>query len=99
MAHDFVAVTKTGLNLATSGTSANGTIPVDSGGSTARFIRVASTAASYIRIGSGVQTAVNTDLLVQPGDSIVLSTNGCNNIAALQVTAAGIVIVTPLEQL
>lgn len=99
MAHEFIAVSKTGLNIPTSGTSANGALPFDSGGTTARFVRVAATAAAYVRIGSGAQTAINTDLLVQPGDAIVMSTNGCNNIGALQVTAAGIVVVTPLEQL
>lgn len=90
-------ITQTGVNIATSATSANSAMPNNSAGVPARFVRIAATAAAYVRMGVGVQTAVSTDLLIQPGDSLIVSTSGANNIAALQVAAAGVVVVTPLE--
>lgn len=99
MAHDFITVSKTGIQLATSGTSNGATIPLDSSGGVPRLIRIAATSAACIRIGSGAQTAVTTDLQVQPGDSVVITTNGATNIAAIQVTLPGVVQVSPLENL
>ena len=99
MAHDFITVSKTGIQLATSGTSNGAAIPFDSSGGIPRLIRIAATAAACIRLGSGAQTAVTTDLQVQPGDSVVLTTNGATNIAAIQVSNAGVVQVSPLENL
>lgn len=93
-----ITVTKTGTQTATSGTSAGGTIPTDSAGNVPRYIRVAATAAACFRIGVGAQTAVTTDLQVQPGDAVVLHVpSGCTHYAAIQVTAAGVVQVSPLE--
>ena len=99
MAHDFITVSKTGIQIATTATSAGATLPLDSSGGVPRLIRIAATAAACIRIGAGAQTAVTTDLQVQPGDSVVLTTNGATHIAAIQVNAAGIVQVSPLENL
>ena len=99
MAHDFITVSKTGIQLTTSATSAPGTIPLDSSGGVPRMIRIVATAPACVRIGSGTQTAVVTDLQVQPGDAVVLSTNGATNIAAIQVSGAGVVQVSPLENL
>ena len=90
-------VTNTGANIATSGTSASATIPVNSAG-TKRFIRISATAAAYVRVGNGAQTAVSTDMLVQPGDSVILDVTGSiDTIAALQVSAPGVVVATPVE--
>lgn len=95
-----ITVTATGANIATSGVSAGTTIPVSSSGERPRYIRVAATAAAYVRIGVGAQTAVTTDLLVQPGDAVVLGVpSGVTHIAALQVAAAGVVQVSPLENM
>lgn len=99
MAHDFITVSKTGIQIATTGTSAGATIPLDSSGSVPRLIRIAATFAACVRLGVGAQTAVTTDLQVQPGDSVVVSTNGATHIAAIQVSAAGVVQVSPLENL
>ena len=49
-------------------------------------------------LGVGAQTAVATDLLVQPGDALVLAVpRGCTHVAAIQLAAAGVVIVSPVE--
>lgn len=99
MSHDFLTVSVTGKQLATSATSAGTTLPVDSSGGIPRLIRIAATAPACIRMGVGAQTAVVTDLQVQPGDAVVLTTNGATHIAAIQVSGAGIVQVSPLENL
>lgn len=97
MALDYFTVTKTGIQLATTAISANGLIPLNSAGEVPRLIRIAASQPACIRIGSGAQTAVVTDLQVQPGDAVVITTNGCNNIAAIQVSAPGVVQISPLE--
>lgn len=99
MAHDFLTVAKTGIQLATTGTSNDGVIPLDSAGNIPRMIRIAATAPACVRIGKGVQTAVTTDLQVQPGDAVSITTNGCDHIAAIQVSGPGVVQVSPLENL
>lgn len=92
-----IQVSKTGTLITTSGASASGSIPVDASGNRPNYVRVAATAAATVRYGTGAQTAVTTDMLVQPGDALLLNVTRCDTIAALQVTAAGVVIVTPVE--
>jgi hypothetical protein len=92
-------IIQTGVNIATGVASVNSAIPVDSSGVIPRHIRIACTAAAYVRVGAGAQTAVATDMLVQPGDAVVMATLGRNNIAGLQVTAAGVLQVSPVEDI
>lgn len=93
-----LGVGATGVNQASGATSAGAALPNDASGNRPRFVRVASTAAVYFRFGQGgVPTAVATDILVQPGDAVVLDTSGNSHFAVLQVAAAGVVVVTPLE--
>lgn len=95
-----ITVTAAGSTTTTSGASAGTTIPNASSGEKPRFIRVAATAACTFRIGAGAQTAVTTDILIQPGDAVVLQVpSGYTNYAAIQVTAAGIVQVSPMENM
>lgn len=96
----ILQVAVTGVTLTTGAASVNANVPTDSSGTLPRYVRIAATAAAYVRIGSGVQTAVATDLLVQPGDSVILMVpHGTPNVAALQVAATGKVVVTPVENL
>ena len=97
MAHDFISVVNTGIRLTTSATSAGATLPLDSAGALPRFIRIAATQPACVRIGTGTQTALTTDMQVQPGDAVVMSTNGQTHIAAIQVSTAGVVQVSPME--
>lgn len=89
----------TGVAITTSGTSASATIPNMSSGELPRYIRVAATAPACVRLGKTTATAVTTDLQVQPGDAVILSVNGNDKIAAIQVAAAGVVQVSPLENM
>ena len=97
MADDAISVVKTGSTIAFTGTSANVAIPKDSSGTTPKYIRLASTAACYVKIGASGVSAVAGDLLVQPADSVVLKVGRQAYIAALQVSAAGTLQISPLE--
>lgn len=91
-------ITATGASIATSGTSASANIPNNSAGEKPRWIRIAASAAACVRIGKSPQTAVTTDMQVQPGDAVVIAVpSGVDTIAAIQVSAAGVVQVSPLE--
>jgi hypothetical protein len=96
---DFITVVATGVSLATSATSNSATIPNMSSGELPRYIRIAATTPACIRLGKTTATAVTTDLQVQPGDAVTLSTNGYDRIAAIQVSGPGIVQVSPLENM
>lgn len=97
---DYITVIATGISLATSGVSNSGTIPNMSSGEKPRYIRVAATAPACVRIGAGTVTAVTTDLQVQPGDAVIMHVpGGIDKIAAIQVLGAGVVQVSPLENM
>lgn len=94
-----LSVFATGVAISTSGTSASATIPLMSSGESPRYIRVAASQPACVRLGKTTATAVTTDLQVQPGDAVILCVNGCDKIAAIQVSAAGVVQVSPLENM
>lgn len=95
---DFQTVTVTGVSITTGAASSGGALPNASSGEVPRYVRIAASAAACVRIGPGAQTAVATDMLVQPGDAVVLAVpRGVTHVAAIQLSAAGVVIVTPLE--
>lgn len=97
MVDDAITVFKTGSNIAFNATSANTAIPTTNAGIAPNFVRLASTQACYVKVGKGAQTAVAGDLLIQPADSVVLRVAGTDNIAAIQVSAGGVLQISPLE--
>jgi hypothetical protein len=99
MAAIGLTIQVTGVAITTSGASASATIPNASDGNIPRWIRIAATQAACVRLGKTTATAVTTDMQVQPGDAVIISTNGCDKVAAIQVTAAGVVQVSPVENL
>lgn len=95
-----VTILKTGVQQASGAASAGGTLPNMLSGEVPRYIRVSATVAACIRIGAGAQTAVVTDAQVQPGDSLILHVpSGCTNFAVIQVAAAGLVQISPMENM
>lgn len=88
-----------GTSLATSATSAGATIPLDSSGKVPRFVRVVTTQYAYVRIGTGAQTAIAGDMMVGPSDGVIVATGGNTHFAALQVTTAGVIQVSPVEDI
>lgn len=93
-----ITVIAPGVAITTSAASASATIPNTSSGTAPHYVRVSATAAAYVRLGATAATAVAGDILVQPGDAVVLAIPaGITKVAAIQVTAAGVVQVSPLE--
>jgi len=97
MSDDAISVVKTGAIIAFTGTSANVAIPQDSSNSAPKYIRVAANAACYVKIGPAGVTAAAGDLLVQPADAVILKVHNQAYIAAIQVSAAGTMQISPIE--
>lgn len=95
----YITATVTGITLASGAASTGATIPNMSSSEKPRFIRIAATAPACVRVGAGAQTAVVTDLQVQPGDAVILTTNNATHFAVIQVAAAGVVQISPLENM
>ena len=97
---DSVTVTVTGTRTASGAASAGAALPVMSSGEIPRYIIVSATVAAHFRIGVGAQTAVNTDLMIQPGDARTVHVpSGVTHYACIQAVAAGVVQVSPLENM
>lgn len=95
---DFLTITAAGTTLTTGAASTSATIPNASSGEIPRYIRVASTTACYVKLGTTAATATSSDILVQPADAVILHVpQGVTKIAAIQDTAAGKCNVVPLE--
>ena len=92
-----ITVAKVGFTAGTGAVSASTLIPLDSGGSVPRYIRVAGINECYVKLGVAGVAATTNDLLIQPADSVTMTTNGATTIAYIQGTAAGKVNVIALE--
>lgn len=101
MSYNFttpITVTVTGKSQASGAASAGTTLPVDSSNAVPRYVRVAATAPACFRFGYGsLATALATDLQIQPGDAVILTTNGATHFSCIQVSTGGVVQVSPLE--
>lgn len=94
----FLTPINTGIRLASGASSVGAAFPAGSVVNTVQRFRVSASVAAHIRIGAGAQTAVNTDLMVVPGESLYLSIPpGITHIAVIQASAAGIVQISPLD--
>lgn len=93
----FITVTKTGATVTTAATTARTTIPTDAAGNLPRYVRIAATAESYVKLGDGTVTATSNDMLIQPADAAIVAVNGATNIAYIQGGAAAKVNIVPLE--
>lgn len=96
-AEDSISIVKTGATITTGAASVSAAIPTDSSGSLPKYVRVAATAAATVKIGPTGLSAAAGDVLVQPGDAVILKTSGYGFVAALQVTTTGKVQISPLE--
>ena len=95
---DFITVVKTGISVAATATSSGGTLPTAQSGEVPRFIRIAATAPSCVKIGVGAQTATLGDLQVQQGDAVTLAVpRGMTNYAVITVTGTAVVQLSALE--
>lgn len=93
-----ISVNSVGTTITTGAASASATIPNDSAGNIPRYVRVASTAACFIKLGVAAATATANDMLIQPADAVILHIpSGITKIAAIQDTVAGKLNVVPLD--
>lgn len=93
-----LSILKTGIAITTGVASAGATIPTTSNNTQPYYVRLVATAACYVKVGKGAQTAVAGDLMIQPDAPTVICIGpNIDNIAVLQVAAAGILQVSPLE--
>jgi hypothetical protein len=93
----FLTVTTAGFSAATGAASASTAIPADGSGNLPNYIRVAATLACYVKLGTSGVASTNSDILVQPGDSVVLAVpKGITHIGYIQDAAAGRVSVVPM---
>lgn len=97
--NNALSVVKTGIAVVTGVASVSAAIPTTSGNTLPYYISLSATQATYVKVGKGAQIAVPGDLLIQPGLPMVILCCGPNidQIAAIQVTTAGILQVSPLE--
>lgn len=93
-----ITITKTGVNLASGAASTNVAIPTASSGALPRYVRITATAAAAVKVGASGVAAVAGDAMVQPGDPLTLAIpNGVTHVAAIQISAGGVVNIAPLE--
>lgn len=92
-----IRITAVGTTQVTGGASARVTIPVTAAGTAPRYIRIAALAEAYIKVGDSTVAATTNDIMLQPGDSLILTAQGCTHIAFIQGTLSTKVSVTPLE--
>ena len=77
--------------------SASVAIPPDGSGKIPNYCRIVSTQPCYVRFGQASPVAVAGDLMIQPADSMIIRTAGFLNVAAIQVSVAGVFQISPLE--
>lgn len=93
-----MTVTATGNNITTGAASANAVLPPASSGEIARYYRFSCTVAAHIRLGTAGVAALATDVMVIPGNDLVLDrAQGLTHWAAIQEGSAGLVNCAPLE--
>lgn len=86
-----------GTTITTSGTSANAAIPNNGSGKSPNYVRVQASAFAYIKFGVSGVAATTNDILLSPNEPETFAVSGNTFIAAIQQAAAGVVNVTPLE--
>lgn len=96
MATNAVQIFATGAIIATGLTSTAVAIPNTSSGTIPKYVRLAATQACYVKLGT-TPTAVAGDLLVQPADAIIICVARYPQIAAIQLSTAGVLQISPLE--
>lgn len=92
-----LSVTTVGVEIAATTTSASVALPVVSG-SVPKACRVAATAPVRVELGTSAGvTAGSGDLLVQPGDAVVLRTHRLTHLAAVALTGTAVVQISPID--
>lgn len=90
-----------GFTVATTATSASTALPLAQNNVKTNYVRVAASGECYVKLGPSGVVATANDILIQPADSMILSTNGATHIAYIQGGASNParVNVVPVENL
>jgi hypothetical protein len=90
--------TVSSVTITSSGTSVSDTLPVEpASGKYPVYVAVSATGAgAYVRFSAFASSAVNTDTLIQPGDTAVMCVYGMQNISALSVSGTSKINVAAL---
>jgi hypothetical protein len=94
---DALQIGAVGSTITTSATSTRIAIPVDSAGVKPGYLRIASNAYAFVKIGDSTVTATGNDILLQPNDELCIVVSGNTHVAAIQDSAAGKVNVIALD--
>lgn len=96
---DACGISVTGVTVASGAASARVAIPTFAGGVYPKYVRIAASAAAYVKIGDANVTAAVGDFVVQPGDALIVRAHGHTYVAAIQQAAAGTVQISPLDDI
>jgi len=93
-----VSIAATGTTVTTTANTSTGeAIPVGSDGQRPRFLRFAATQPVHVRLGIGAQTALASDAMVVPGETLILAVTGATHWAAIDTGTVARVNVSPIE--
>lgn len=97
MIDDAIQIQAAGATLTTSGTSTNAAIPNTASGTKPKYVRIQSTAFCFVKFGAAGVTATSSDILLSPNESEIYKVSGNAFIAVIQQASAGLLNITPLE--
>ena len=94
-----ISVAATGQTVTTTVSTATAAalLPNTSGGTRPRFVRVAVTQPTFIRLGVAAVAAVTTDMLIKPNAPEILNVGTRTHWSAIDNGVASLVNITPLE--
>lgn len=94
---DALQIGAVGSTITTGAASTRITIPTNAAAQKPNYLRIASTAYAFVKIGDSSVTATSNDILLQPNEELYIVVSGNTHVAAIQDTAAGKVNVIPLD--
>jgi hypothetical protein len=87
-----------GTNITTGAASASVTIPNSSAsGIKPKYVRLCASVACYAKVGPSGVTAAAGDILINPETPVILCVSGVTHVAAIQLAAAGVLNIVPIE--
>lgn len=94
---DAIQVSNDGVSVTTGASSAVVAIPNCSNGTKPKYIRIAASAESYIRIGTSGAVATANSVLIQPADAVTMVVSGNTHVAYIQGQGPARVNIIPID--
>ena len=86
-----------GVALSCDGTSKAATLPISADGTTAKYIRIATSGTGYVRLAKATTVAVTTDALFAAGWCEVWPTFGATHISYVSASGTTVCVVSAVE--